>query len=524
RFEMPPLIKVEPVRFEERAGASIGVIESRSRRVVFYDVVMEQIETVDNAGFAPERDTPFEVYAFPGATSGTRAVTVADIDQDGLDDVLVADPDGNALSLHLQQQDTGIREGTTFSTFKKSNVLAAGEWVEGGPLEVFVMSEDENVVGVSTFDPQTGRLRFPRPLRLANPGATPVAMAVLGRGSDSLGLAVVVRERRDHWLEVLTPDAEPRAIELDPIDRPPTAILSGDFDGDGTTDVLLTSDDQPPVMVLSVEDPEPASVANGRVLDDTLMPQVGLLQAAGPTNTAAIDIDNDGSDEVLISAENFVRACTYDADSGWRVIEQMAVTDARASFSGLTVTTANGAPGITVADTGNERLVVFAQDESGAWTVADRLRVPAFDLGALTGGAFSGDGEPNILCHSADGIAIARLRGERVALSPFATYRSDEEDQYEYQMASGDINADGYTDVVILDAGDQRCKVFTFSSSRRLLEAFEFETFQRRLFDGSEGRTFEPRDVILKDATGDGVADMVFEVHDRYVIHPSQSR
>lgn len=525
RFAMPPLVEVAPVRFADLPGASIGVIESRSRRVLLYDVVTEQIDAPDDAGFVTERDVPFEVYAIPGGSSSARALTTADINQDGLDDILIANPDGNALSLHLQQQHTGIREGVTFSTFKNSSMLAAGQWIEGGPLEVFVMSEDENVVGVSSFDPRRGRLDFPRPLPLANPGATPVAMAVIRNGSETASLAVVVRERRDHWLEILTPDGPPRAIELDSIDRPPSAIISGDFDGDGSTDVLLTGDDEPPVMIRSVEDTELASATNGRVLDDRLMPQVGLIQAAGPTNTAVVDINNDGSDELLIAAENFVRACTYDAETGWRVIEQMAVTHTQASFSGLTITGSSDAPRITVGDTGNEGLVIFARDEtSEAWTVVDRLRVPAFDLGSLTGGAFSGDDQPNILCHSADGIGVARLSGERVALKQFASYRSDAEDQYEFRMASGDLNDDGYTDLVVLDAGEQRCKVFTFTSSRRLLKTFEFETFQRRLFDAPERRTFEPRAVILDDVSGDGVDDMIFEVHDRYVIHPAQSR
>lgn len=513
RFEMPPIRELEAVRFPDRDAASIAHIELASRRVVLSDLAIESIGADSLGGV--ERESHAEIRAFSGGTDSDRSVVVADVDADGMLDLLSTEKSINSVAFFPQQRVGGMTVERTFSALKDPLAIAAGQWDDDDPLEVFVLSEEDKTVGVSQYDTDAERLRFPQPLPLKTAGASPVAMSFASM-HDGPALAVIMRDRRDHVLELHRPGgAEPVAIELEGVNRPPRSMLAGDFDRDGATDLVLFTPNEPLVMVSNVASDD------AQVLTDDGMPQFGLVQAAGPLNTALLDADGDGADELLIADENFVRACAFDAERGWRVVDQITMPESSASLVALSVLEDDSDGATIVAfDSGNSRLVLMGRSESGAWDVTDRLRLSAVDVNALHAGAFSGDGEPNVLCVSDSAFAIVRLAGERVGLDEFAAYRSDDDDLLEHEIEVGDLNSDGYVDLVVLDALEQQCQIFTISAARRLFKATEFKVFESRLFNAGEEREYEPSAAILSDMTGDGATDLVLQVHDRYMIYP----
>lgn len=524
RFEMPALREGKPLRFPGRPAASVALIERASRRLLCYDVVQQPIEP--SAGSGAEREVQAEVFGFADEEAKDRAVVVADINGDGQLDLIAADAKGNNLLFFRQEKGLGLSRAERFSAFKAPKSLAAGAWdaVDKGPLCVFVLSEEEKAVGVSRFDAATGRLSFPQPVPLATAGASPVAMCAVTLKAGP-ALAIVVQNKRDHTLEIHRPGATgPQAarIELAGVARPPRSMLAADIDHDGAVDLLLFTPGEPMVMVRNAEDP-----AAAKVLVDKSMPQFGLVQAAGPDNTGLLDVDGDGHDELLIADKNFVRACAFDAEKGWRVVEQVTDADAATNFVGLTVLRA--APGqtdaarIVASDKTGKRLVAMRRD-AGAWKVVDRLRLTGFDPKALYAGAFSGDDQPNLLCLSDDGFGVVRLAGMRTALQQFAAWRSDSDNRMEHEIAAGDLNSDGLLDMVVLDAKEAMCQIFAFSQSRRLLPATEFEVFQQRVFQRGEGRTLEPSMGLIDDVTGDNAPDLILLVHDRVIIYPQMTK
>jgi hypothetical protein len=134
--------------------------------------------------------------------------------------------------------------------------------------------------------------------------------------------------------------------------------------------------------------------------------------------------------------------------------------------------------------------------------------------------AFAGDGEPTVLCIGDDGFGLVRLAGERYELDPFAFYRSEQDGRAEHEIEVGDINGDGYVDLVVLDAGERMCQILSFTARRNLVAATEFEVFQSRLFGRGSSREQEPRSGLVADVTGDGRDDIVLTVHDRLIIYP----
>ncbi|MCB9838386.1 MAG: VCBS repeat-containing protein [Phycisphaeraceae bacterium] len=522
RFESPPLREVEPVRFPNRAAASVGVIERATERIIIYDFAASGDD--DQRGF--ERDAQAEVHAFEDGAQRDRTVAVADLDGDGLSDLVTTDPAGASLLVYRQGAGSGLGAATRCSAFKDPKAIAVGQWNDDPALEVFVLSETEKTVGVASWA-GGGRLGFPRPIPLATAGATPVAMSYV-TFADGPAVIIVAKNKRTHTLEVHRRDgSEPFTIELENVTRPPQSILAADINRDGRSDLLLFTPSEPMVMVLADRD--------GRLTDirtEKNTSQFGLVEEAGPDNTALLDVTGDGSAELLIADQNFVRACRYDDDQGWAVIDQITLPDAQTRFAGLTLLHEPGAsagspPTIVGADSANGRLVMIRSGGSvgvGAWSVDSMLRLTGVELGKIFAGRFTGDGEPSILALSDDAFSIVRLTGSAETLEPVVVHRNDNENRLEHEITVGDINGDGYTDLVVLDAGEQMCEVLTCSGARKLLPATEFEVYQSRLFSGGESREFEPSDAIIADLTGDGADDLALLVHDRVIIYPQATR
>ncbi len=522
RFEMPQLQTLAPVTIPGSANDHIAVLESTSRRMVLYELVRETLATTP--GGVTERDVQAEIGGFVDGTSKMRSVALADMDGDGRTDLLATNHSGNAVVLHRQEAGLGLSRGKSFPTFKQPLFIAVGEWTGGGAPEVFVLSTEEKAVGVSEFNVKTGEIGFPQPLPLQTPGASAEAMQY--EVIDGVPtVAIIVKNRRDLALELHHPASSKRAATVIPLPgvvEAPKSILVADADRDGLSDLLLLTPNQPMVMVRGKREGDISRPAE--VLTRNEMKQFGLVQAAGPDNTALLDSNGDGSVELLIADANFVRACVYDEAGGWRVVSQINVPGPGAKLVSLSLAENGGKTAIIAADREGSRLLTLRQGGDGAWTVTDRARLLGFPVGPVWAGAFGGDGKPGVLCIGDDGYALVRMEGERQVLEQVAAHRSDSENRREHFVTSGDVNGDGFTDVVVLDAREQMCSILSISKSRRIVPATEFKVFESRLFTRGDANQFEPSAAFLVDVTGDTRQDLMLVVHDRLLIYPQSTR
>ncbi|MEY3021505.1 MAG: hypothetical protein RIS86_703 [Planctomycetota bacterium] len=506
RFEMPPLREATVVRLPGAGKDLLARIERQSRRIVVE-------ELVEDAGAS--REASLEVFSRPGG-SKKRSYAIADVDGDGLDDVLVTDPAASAVVVYRQLAGRGLQPGVPMPSFAEIDSIAAGD-VDGVPgAEVFVLSEKEGVVGRSSW--KDGLLDFPAAMPLAA-GVTPVVLELVDLGARPV-VAVVTKDGRNYQVELLpTGESAAEIVKLGSLVKAPDAILGLDADQDGRGDLLLFTADKPMSMLQAVEKDGRTSYELRESKD---MAQFGLAQAAGAANSLAFDVDGDGREELVVADRNFIRALRYAGGAstpGWEVVAQM---NARRGDAKLVALTASGGR-LVAGDRENNELAVFARGESGAWSQVDEHPVAGFRFTGVRSGAFRGKDSRDLMLVGDDGFAVAQLDGARLAFEEVASHRGDRTQQVDHELAAGDVNGDGFLDLLALDAGEQSLGILSFSESGRLVPVTSFKVFESRIFQGGEPREFEPSMAIVADVTGDGADDIVLLCHDRVLVYPQTS-
>lgn len=496
RFEAPPLVEAASVRTPGADAARLAVIERPTRRVVLHEFRPDGAD-----GGEPS----FEVHGFTDPGQRNRDLATADLDGDGLPEVLSTDRDRNAIAAWWQRPDRGLGGSRTFPTFAEPASIEAGDPDGDGVADVFVLSEEEGVVGRATVT--GGEIGFPEPITLPA-GHEPTTMRLV-RTADGPTLAVVAKNDRDWALDLVSlQGGETETIDLGRATRGPDAVLDLDADQDGRPDLLLFTEDRPMTLVHSTEDGWVA-------LEKDRMPQFGLVSAAGALNTGRFDADGDGIDELLVADRNYVRALRFDPTGGWRVVAQMNA-DGDAKLVSIAVLDDR----IVAADREGRRLLMFEPSGSG-WAVADEIPVRGLVPESIERGPFHGvAGEDDLLLVGRDAFAVVTLEGERPRLVETTSWRPEDKRTVPHEIGVGDVNGDGHLDLVTLDAGRQAAAILSLSTRGRLLPMTEFTVFESKIFSGGEPREFEPREALVADVTGDGADDLVLIAHDRILLFP----
>ena len=464
----------------------------------------------------------FEVLPLTKTTRTHRGILWADINGDGLPDLLVAEPDSGQLTVYLQRSDGTLAAAKTFPTLTGVSEIAVSDWKLDGAQKIFLLSSDEHQIGVTELD-KNGRIPFPtilpidgRPLTMAIGPLQPKAKPTL---------AVIVEQDTNRALVTLTADGKSRTQKLSQtFQAAPSSMTMHDANQDGLADLVVLI----PYEKIKFLIQKP---------DHVTFNETDLAPPGGSTEepwVSAADVDGDGKPELLLAQKNFVRAVVLKSEPGegtnakpvWSfyVKEQIngAESDSRIVGAAPLRNGTNGIASIFLLDSERKTLTLCERDKAGVWQVVRNLPLPVSDFTSLCSVALGSSTVNSIALIGANEIGTMATSGQVWNFSELDSYETPIKDGYLRDVVSGDLNNDGRKDLVFLETAKNYLDLVTFELPHKLVPANRWQVFEERTFRSRRNDSLEPREAVIADVTGDGKNDLIVLVHDRILVYPQE--
>ena len=466
------------------------------------------------------KEGQFQVLPLARTSKARRGMTWADIDGDGLPELLVAEPDSGQLTVYFQGPDGSLGAPKTFPTLTGVSDIAAADWDGNGRAEIFVLSADERQVGVTRLD-KNGRIAFPEILPTEG---RPLALAVgplQPKAKPSLALILDKDDRRE--LQIRTADGKVTSQKLsENFKSNPTTFAFHDVNQDGLNDLIVLIPYEKIKVLLQIRE-QPFD-------EEDIAPPGG--SAEQPWMSAA-DADGDGKPELLLAQKNFLRAVVWQVETNrpdskptysFRVKEQIngAGSNSRIVAAAPLPNGTNRIASLFLLDAERKCVTLCERDAAGIWQVVRNLPLPVSDFTSLQAVAIGASRPNSIAFMSLNSVAWMGFTGEVWEFAELDGYETPIKDGYLSDVVSGDLNNDGRKDLVFLETAKNYLDIVTFEPPHQLVPASRWQVFEERTFRGRRSDLPEPREALITDVTGDGKNDLVVLVHDRILVYPQE--
>lgn len=536
----PALAKTEPVKAraggKRAAGGRPYATRAGATGPLFASAVggsgqVEFTRLAPAAGDDPWRGLAPRAYSPLAGAKTTALYAAGDMNGDGDTDLAVAYGETAQIFVYPRQKDGSFTLPYRVSSLTDARAIGMLPGVSGGGAELFVLSGKENALArirlLSDGGAEPARA-LPVSGRLITFAAGLLMVNVDGAQSQS-GLAVVAEEAGKRQLSFWTRGADGVLLKgvattMDGLRSDPRAVVLHDLNQDGRTDVL--------VSIPSVGVRVYLQNADGGLTDaaDNTLYRAGLLARAEAASAPLTegDVDGDGRAELLVAAENFIRAVRLDATGELMTVAQFETGDPGAEVTTgfvLPATGKNEPLRIILHDRKSNQLhlLVRAPGATVAETV-DTRSVARFDVtGALSIEGRGGRREFLLLGKDRfwwmpEGAADVALKSEGAFASDLPGIR------YSY-ITGGDFDGDNDTDLLAVDINENTVELLARDHEQGGVwrSRMHFRIFEKDPhFEGNRGGNLEPREAVVADVTGDGRLDLVLLVHDRVLVYPQE--
>jgi hypothetical protein len=462
----------------------------------------------------------FQIMPLNKTDNGARGILWADVDGDGRPDLLVAEPESGQLSVYLQQPDGTLAAPKKFPSLAGVSQIVVSDWDNNGHPEIFLLSRDENAVGVTQFD-KNGRLPFPTLLPLD--GKPLVMRAGALKSGAKPTLAIIVDKDGARSLITRTADGKTKSQKLgDSFKSNPTSFAIQDVNQDGLADLVLLIPYEKIKVLLQK--------ADGGFDEKDIDPPGGTMDQPW---LASADVDGDGKPELLLPQKNFIRAVvleprpqkdgsTNGPDWIFRVKDQIngAATDSRIIGATAVVNGKNPTASIFLLDAEHKQLTLTERDTNGVWQVVKNIALPVADFGAVR--TVDLGGRPSVVFLSQNAVAWQLLAGDVWQLTKLDEYDTPIKDGYLNDLVAGDLTGGGRKQLVFMETARNYLDLVFFDKERKLVPGDRWQVFEQHTFRGAQNALPEPRECTVADVTGDKKNDLIVLVHDRILVYPQE--
>jgi hypothetical protein len=523
-FPMTPVRSYWADSLEANKKTQVITIAQNSGRAQVSEFVLKPAETLSGSF----RQGQLQVWPLTKTDRARRGLLWADVNGDGLTDLLVAEPESGQISIYYQEKDGSLAAPKTFPTLAGVSDLAAAEWNGDGKAEIFLLSADEHQIGVTRLD-EKQRLPFPTLLPVEG---KPLAMAVGRLETNARPILAVIVEQEGkgdqegrRLLVTRSADGKSRTQKLSKeFKANPTTMAFLDADQDGLMDIVILMPYEK-VKVLR-------QVAGKDFQELDVDPPGGARELSQPWLSTA-DIDGDGKPELLLTQKNFLRAVVLQREaplqtttnmSGWvfTVKEQINGAGSNSRLAGATAI-ANGTnrvPSLFLLDVERKALTLCERDSVGVWQVVRNVSLPVSDFNRLESINLGGTNAVTFLGLNA--VACLPLGGQTWELTELDGYETPIQDGHLTDVVTGDLDNDGRKDLVFLETARNYLDLVIFDAKHKLVPANRWQVFEERTFRGRRADFAEPREAVVDDVTGDHKNDLIILVHDRVLVYPQE--
>jgi len=517
-FGFPPIRSYWADSLEENGKTQIMTIAQNSGRAQISEFTRKHAEPLSGSF----QQCQFQVLPLNKTDKARRGLLWADVNGDGLQDLLVAEPESGQLSLYLQRKDGSLAAPRTFPTMAGISDLAVADWEGDGKPEIFMLSADDKQVGTTRLDEKQG-LPFPQLFPLEG---KPLALAVgkLQAGEKPV-LAIIVDQDGKRSLVTRTADGKTKTQKLnESFKSNPSTLAFHDVNQDGLADLVVLIPYEKVKVLLQVPGQDFEEV-------DVLPPGGAIEQ---PWLSSA-DVDGDGKPELLLTQKNFVRAVVLKAEAsqqnstnraGWTfsVKEQIngASSNSRLVGAAAVPNGTNPVASLFLLDAERKALTLCERDKAGVWQVVRNLPLPFSEFTALQPIGLGAARTNAVAFLGLNAVGYMPLDGDVWELTELDGYESPIRDNHLNDIVSGDLNNDGRKDLVFLETAKNYLDLVIFDAAHKLIPANRWQVFEERTFRNRRSDLPEPREAAVADLTGDKKSDLVVLVHDRILLYPQE--
>jgi len=439
--------------------------------------------------------------------SYTYMVFAGDLNGDNKDDIVVARYD-SSVDVYLGNGDGTFQAGVNYT------VPGGGWWgsvayrlsgTAGHPDIAAVSGNTFSMLtndGHGVFAPGTSVTYgsdwpgYPVIADINGDGKLDVAGEVWVSASNAYGLAV--------WLATDTGFADPVQYAQPGHDNSAYWMAAGDVNGDGKLDVI------------SVNGYAREMMAYIQQADGTFVPKGPYFAGDYPYAVTLADVDGDGKAEVLVSNDDSGAVAVMKADANGNFTMTAAYDAGGWTWTPLAVGDFNGDGKLDFVAANDEMDISYFQNLGDGTFRAGRHFFPrpqtsldnfstwAYSIAVAD---FNGDGIPDAVTgedgDDSVGVTVYLGKGDGT-FKPAINLGSR---GYMYYVAAGDLNGDGYADVVATDEDDYTVKVFLSNGDG---------TFQSPVVYPASLSDSEPYGLVVADLNGDGKLDVA--VYNDYTV------